>query len=140
MKVADVDITDDYITVNASDTVLAVAKALAKENIPDAIVVEGDDPVGVLDDYDIVSKVVAEGKDPNSVTAKDIMYAPPKITDDTDLEEAEKIMHENEVTLLPVYGDDDKLIGAVTLMDVLEGLSKINEPKGGPLSFLRGLF
>ena len=141
MKVQDVQIDDDYITVVDSNTILAVAQILAEKGIPDAVVLDKDDKVlGTLDDYLLVTKVMATEKDPSSVTAKDIMLTPPTVTEDTDLEEAEEIMDDLDVTILPVVDENNHLLGVVTIMDVLEGLAKMHEPKGGILSFMRGLF
>jgi CBS domain-containing protein len=129
MKVDDVEIEDDYITVKESDSIMAVAKAIAEAGIPDAVVVDDKNhALGALDDYDIVSKVLALEKDPNVVTAKDIMYAPPPVRITTTLKETHEIMQKLEATMLPVVDDEKKLIGVVTIMDVLEGLAYENRP------------
>jgi magnesium transporter len=122
MLVSEVTIDDDYITVKVDDTVLQVAKAIAKAGVPDAIVLDKDGKaLGALDDYDIISKAIAPEKDINTMTAKDIMYAPPPVKLDTNLEEVHKIMNELEATVLPVVDDERKLLGVITIMDVLEG-------------------
>ncbi|OLS28215.1 MAG: Magnesium transporter MgtE [Candidatus Heimdallarchaeota archaeon LC_2] len=124
MNVGDVEIEDDYITVKNTDTILAVAKAIAKSAIPDAVVLnENDKVVGALDDFDIISKVIAVEKDHNTITAEEVMYAPPPVRKTTTLEETHKIMQELDATMLPVVDDELKLLGVVTIMDVLEGLS-----------------
>ena len=124
MNVGDVEIEDDYITVKNTDTILEVAKAIAASAIPDAVVLdENDKVVGALDDFDIVSKVIAVEKDHNKITAAEVMYAPPPVRTTTTLEEAHKIMQELDATMLPVVDDEIKLLGVVTIMDVLEGLS-----------------
>lgn len=124
MNVGEVEIEDDYITVKNTDTILSVAKAIADAGIPDAVVLdENDNVVGALDDFDIVSKVIAVEKDQNTVTAEEVMYAPPPVRKITTLEETHKIMKELDATMLPVVDDEKKLLGVVTIMDVLEGLS-----------------
>lgn len=125
MLVSDVEIEDDYVVVKATDTIFEVAQTISKAGIPDAVVLEEDDTVlGALDDFDIVSKVLAVDGDPKTVTAKEIMYAPPPVKITTSLKEAHEMMQELDATMLPVVDDDKKLLGVITVMDVLEGLSK----------------
>jgi predicted transcriptional regulator len=141
VKVGDVDISDDYLVVNTIDSVLEVAKFLKKEGIPDAVVVDDNDKVvGIIDDYVLVTEVLAEGKDVNETNAEDVMLTPPMVTVDTDLTEVEEILDKEDVTLLAVVDENDELLGVVTIMDVLEGLAKAHEPSGGLFSFLRNLF
>ena len=140
MKVSDVTIDDEYVTVNGEASILEVAKTIAKSGIPDVVVIDNEERVlGALDDYDIVSKVVAEGQDPNKIKAKDIMFAPPPIKLDTELEAAHEIMEELKVTVLPVVGEGRKLMGVLTIMDVLEGKTQENDEKGNFLTRILGL-
>ncbi|MHA2090773.1 MAG: CBS domain-containing protein [Candidatus Kariarchaeaceae archaeon] len=140
MIVDEVEIEDDYITVKETETILEVAKAIAKAGIPDAVVVDNENhALGALDDYDIVSKVIAMEKDPSELTAKDIMYAPPPVKKSTTLKETHEIMQQLEATMLPVVDEEKKLIGVVTIMDVLEGLAYENRPPS-IISRVTGLF
>lgn len=127
MKVEDVNIEDDYIVVKPSDTIVDVSKKIAESAIPDAIVVDDDNKVlGALDNYDIISKVIAPEKDIQSTKAEDIMYAPPPVRLNTELSVVEKIMGDLEVSVLPVTDNADKLLGVITMMDVLEGMASAN--------------
>lgn len=140
MNVGDVEIEDDYITVKENDNILNVAKAIAKAGIPDAVVVnEENQALGALDDYDIVSKVIAVEKDPKEITAKDIMYAPPPVRKTMSLKETYEIMQQLEATMLPVVDETKNLIGVVTIMDVLEGLA-IEGQSQGFFSKLKNIF
>lgn len=124
MKVSDLQIEDEYITVLGTDSILEVTKKLAKEGIPDAIVIDEEGKtLGALDDYDIISKVIAEEKDVKSVTAADIMFSPPPVRLTTELADVKKILDELEITVVPVVDDENKLIGVATVMDILEGLA-----------------
>jgi len=123
--VSDVEIEDDYVVVKGSDTIYVVAQTIAKAGIPDAVVLDEDETVlGALDDFDIVSKVLAVDDDPKAVTAKEVMYAPPPVRTTTSLKDAYEMMQELDATMLPVVDDDKKLLGVLTVMDILEGLSK----------------
>lgn len=121
--VNEVDIDDDFIVVQGSDNVIDVAKAITTAGVADAVVVDDKQMVlGVLDDYDIVSKVLAEEKDPKSVKAEDIMYSAPRVKLETTLTEVYESMQQQEASMLPVVDDDNKLIGVITINDVLESM------------------
>ena len=125
MIVSDVEIDDEFITVKGSMTIIEISKEMARVGIPDAVVVDDDDKVlGAVDDYDIVSKCLAEEKDPMVLTAEEIMFSPPPIRIDTDLKAVHEMMQELEATMLPVTDTEKNLKGVVTLMDVLDGLGR----------------
>jgi len=124
MRVSEVTIDDEYITVQGGDNIIDVAKKIAKSSVPDAVVIgENGIVLGSLDDYDIVSKVLAEELNPAEVKAEDIMYVPPPIKPTTELTEVQETMKKLDVTMLPVTDDNKKLLGVVTIMDVMEGLA-----------------
>jgi len=137
MKVSDVNIDDEFITVNADDTIIKVAKSIAQAGVPDAVVVnENDQVVGSLDDYDIVSKVLAEEKDPMTMKASEIMSTHPPIKPDTKLNEVYESMKSLDVSMLPITDEGRKLLGVVTIMDVLEAMAYDDYQSRG----LRGFF
>ncbi len=136
MTVSKVQIDDDYITVNSDDTIIEVAKAIAKAGVPDAVILDAENNVlGVLDDYDIVSKVLAEEKDPRVITAAEIMYAPPPVKLDTPLEKVHEILTQLEASMLPVVDESNKLLGVITIMDVLDGMMR----NRGVVGWFKGL-
>ena len=131
VDVADIDYQDEFITVKGSMTISEVAKEIAKAGVPDAVVIDDKDKVlGALDDYDIVSKCLAEDHDPKTMKAEDIMYAPPPVKLTSDLNEVHETMQKLEATMLPVVDDENNLLGVVTIMDVLEGLNQEHQQKG----------
>lgn len=137
MTVSKVQIDDEYITVNAKDTVIEVSKKMAKSGVPDAVVVDEKQYVlGVLDDYDIVSKVLAEDKDPLTVTAEEIMYAPPPVKLDTELSKVHEILTQLEASMLPVVDEEKKLLGVITIIDVLDGMME----NQGIFDRIKGMF
>ena len=136
MKVSDVNIDDEFITVKATDSVIAVAKAIATGGIPDAVVLnEKDEVMGSLDDYDIVSKVLAEEKDASIITASEIMSTHPPIKLETNLTDVYESMKSLDVSMLPITDAERKLLGVVTVMDVLEAMAYDDYQSRG----LRGL-
>lgn len=77
---------------------------------------------GVLTDRDIVVQVVAEGRDPSSVTAGDLAQGEAvTIGADDSIEEVLRTMKEHKVRRLPVIDGHD-LVGIVSQADIATNL------------------
>ena len=77
---------------------------------------------GLVTDRDIVVKVVAEGIDPQRMTAGEVAEGKPvTIGADDSAEEALRTMSEHQVRRLPVIDGHD-LVGMLALADVARGL------------------
>lgn len=64
--------TQDVVTVHATDPVAAAARAMRDANIGDVIVMEEGRLYGILTDRDIVIRALAEGRDVDSTGAGEI--------------------------------------------------------------------
>ena len=105
--------------IDADKPVAYAAQMMKEEDVGLAPVVEGDRLVGALTDRDIVTRVVAEGRDPQSVpvrevASKDLVTIDPQ----QDLDEALRLMASYQVRRLPVVEDDGRLVGVVAQADV----------------------
>ena len=63
----------DFLSMPPTSTVLEGAKAMKKTGHGFAVIGAPAEPQGIVTEWDIVSKVVAEGEDPLKVTMADIM-------------------------------------------------------------------
>ena len=61
--------------------VVEAAKLMRKQRIGSVIVVEKEQPVGILTESDILRKVVAEGRDAASVKVSEVMSTPIIVTE-----------------------------------------------------------
>ena len=111
--------------IEASKPVAYAAKMMKDEDVGLAPVVEGDRLVGTLTDRDIVTRVVAEGKDPQSVSVREVASTDLVTIDpQQDLDEALSLMASHQVRRLPVV-EGDRLVGVVAQADVArEGKDK----------------
>jgi CBS domain-containing protein len=92
---------------------------MKQEDVGLAPVVEGDRLVGTLTDRDIVIRVVAEGKDPASVSVREIASTDLVTVDpQQDLDEALQLMASHQVRRLPVVEKGGRLVGVVAQADV----------------------
>jgi CBS domain-containing protein len=105
--------------IDADKPVAYAARMMKDEDVGLAPIVEGDRLVGTLTDRDIVTRVVAEGKDPQSVTVREVASTNLVTVDPKqDLDEALRLMASNQVRRLPVVEEDGRLVGVVAQADV----------------------
>jgi CBS domain-containing protein len=110
--------TENPTSCEPSTTIVEAAKVMAEEDVGPVPVVEGGRIVGLVTDRDLVVRVLAEGRDPNSTTIGDIASADlVTVQPDSDLNEALSLMSQNQVRRLPVV-EDGRLVGIVAQADV----------------------
>jgi CBS domain-containing protein len=77
-------------------------------------------PIGVLTDRDITVKVVAEGVDPALVRVGSLITRKPTvIREDAGILDATKLLSRRGVRRLPVVSQAGKLVGIISLDDLL---------------------
>jgi CBS domain-containing protein len=113
--------TPDPDFVDTDATVLDAAKKLAEGDYG-ALPVCGTDGrlKGVVTDRDIVTDVIAQGKDPQSTKIEELATGDRStvtIGADDSIDEALRTMEEHDVRRLPVI-DGDKLVGIVSQADL----------------------
>ena len=111
--------TENPTTCEPSTTVVDAARMMASEDVGPIPIVDGGRLVGIVTDRDIVVRVVAEGQDPSSCTIGDVASSDlVTVEADTDLQEAERLMAQNQVRRLPVV-EGDRLVGIVAQADIV---------------------
>ncbi|MCZ2856143.1 MAG: CBS domain-containing protein [Candidatus Bathyarchaeota archaeon] len=108
----------DVIAVDAVSTVKEAVEIMNKHEIGCLVVIERNKLVGILTERDILKRVLAATKNPEKTKVGEIMTTRVlTVSPTTDLEEAAKLMFENNVKKLPVVSEG-KLVGLVTLTDL----------------------
>ena len=111
--------TSDPTTVQSSASIVEAARAMRDEDAGIVPVVENDRLVGTVTDRDIAVRVVAEGRDVQSTTVRDIASTDLVTVDpQQNLDEALRLMAEHQVRRLPVVEEDGRLVGIVAQADV----------------------
>ena len=106
------------VTTERGTSVVDAAKRMIQEEKGPLPIVEGERPVAIVTDRDIVAHVVAEGRDPNSVTVDDIATRDlVTIRPDQDVEEARQLMAQHELDRILVV-EDDRLVGIISEADL----------------------
>lgn len=120
-----------------------VARMMAEHDCGEIPVVESSRskrPVGVVTDRDIALRVVAQGRDPSHVTARDCMSSPVHtVTPDTEVESACQILEQHQVRRVPVVDERGEICGVVSQADIAtfaserdtaEVVRSISQPSG----------
>ncbi len=107
------------VTVKQDTTIEKCAKLMAKEMVGSILVVEKEKCLGILTEYDIVRKVVAEGKKNDTKVSEVMTKNPFSVNPNQDISEAAVIMGNNNIRHMPVM-DGEKFMGFLTAKDVLK--------------------
>ncbi len=130
------------VTIGPGTGVVDAAKRMIQEEKGPLPVVEGERPVAIVTDRDIVAHVVAEGRDPNSMTVDDIAsHELVTIGPDQDIDEARRLMDEHDLDRILVV-ENDRLVGIISEADIRsdEGpLGAATDTVGGVTEPVRGV-
>ncbi|HWB48002.1 MAG TPA: CBS domain-containing protein [Stellaceae bacterium] len=119
MKVSDIMTVDVEVTA-PDDTVRTAAQLMADTGAGVLPVCDGERLVGMVTDRDIAVRAVAQGKSPEQCAVRDVMtpdvnYA---MAED-DIENVARKMGEWQVHRLPVLNREKRLVGIVSVGDIV---------------------
>ena len=106
------------VTVEPGTGIVDAARRMIQEKKGPLPVVEGDRPVAMVTDRDVIARVVAEGRDPNPVTVDDIATRELVIIGpDQDVYEARQLMDRHQLDRVLVV-EGDRLVGIISEADI----------------------
>ncbi len=113
--------TRSPITINPEASVIECARIMKKNKIGSLLVVDNEQNlVGIVTKSDLIKRVIANNLD-YSIKVKEVMTKRIfTISPEKDLYEAIKKMKELDIRHLPVIDEKGKLIGLITLKDILK--------------------
>ncbi len=110
--------TPEVVTIEPSASIAEAAKRMIQEEKGPLPVLEGDRPVGMVTDRDIIARVVAEGRDPGSVTVEEIATRElVTVGPGQDVDEAARLMDEHQLDRIVVV-EGDQLVGIISEADI----------------------
>jgi CBS domain-containing protein len=110
--------TSEVVTVEPQTSIVDAARRMIQQEKGPLPVVEGDRPVAMVTDRDIIARVVAEGRAPTSVTVEDIATRElVTIGPDQAVEEAVRLMAEHQLDRILVV-EGDRLVGIISEADI----------------------
>jgi CBS domain-containing protein len=108
-------------TVETNATVLDAVQVMAEEGVGAVAVMEKGELRGIFTERDLMLRVVLRNRSPKEATMAEVMTSPPKTApDQTTAEDALNFMVENHVRHLPVVSKEGKLLGMLSIRNVLE--------------------
>ena len=109
----------DVRVVRPDTSVKEVVATMNKFDIGSIVVVQGDRPVGIITERDILRRLVEPCLAPETLTARQIMTSPVlTISETANIEETAKLMARKRVKKLPVI-NNGKLVGMITYTDIV---------------------
>jgi len=122
-------------TAALGESVRAVAKRMREVNVGTVVVMdERGRPAGILTDRDLAMRVIAEERDAKMTPVLEVMTVVPKtVREETPIEDVLGLMRSQRCRRIPVVGRDDRLVGVITLDDILELLAEEFGTIGGLL-------
>ena len=110
--------------VSVADT----AKEMKDENIDSVLVSQEDDIIGIVTTKDILTKVVAEAKDPEKTTINEITQKPLiDISKDATVHDAIDLMEKHNIRRL-VVKNETRPIGIISRQQIVGNLEDYNIP------------
>ena len=114
------------IVADPKETARDAARRMTREGVGALVVVDdARRPIGIVTDRDLMARCVADGLDPAATALAAVMSAPARtVRESTEIEEALKLMARIHVRRLPVVDPEDRLVGILSLDDVLDLLAE----------------
>jgi CBS domain-containing protein len=105
-------------TVTRETSVVEAAKLMTSEDVGPLPVVDGGELVGIVTDRDLVVRVIAEERDPDSTLVGDVCSSKPvTVSPDDDVSHALTLLAQHQVRRLPV-AEGDQIVGIVAQADI----------------------
>lgn len=105
--------------VERDQSVHEVALKMVDLRVGAILVLEDGELCGVFSERDLLSRVVAEGRDPRTVRVGEVMTAnPTAVEESATAEEAMEVMHRNSCRHLPVLRNG-KVVKMVSMRDLM---------------------
>jgi len=138
MKVSEI-MTTDFELIDSTSYLIDAARKMKSLNVGFLPVREGTRLIGLLTDRDIVIRGLAEGRDSRSTQVKDVISSDIIYCyEDDSIEDAARLMEDNQVRRLIVVDHDQTPVGILSIGDIAvrsgqdelaaEVLERVSEP------------
>ncbi|HSG05426.1 MAG TPA: CBS domain-containing protein [Nitrospiria bacterium] len=107
-------------TVSPEDTAFRAGELMRDHRIGCLVVTKEDRPIGLLTDRDLVVRVMTERKDPLFTQVRDIMSMNPVVAaEGLGINDVIRLMKTHAIRRIPVVSGDGKLVGIITMDDLI---------------------
>lgn len=125
----------DVCLAAPDESVRVAAQRMSQQRIGTLLILdEGKEPIGLVTDRDLVLRVLVAGRDPQKTPLGHVMTRDPKvIEEESPIEAALGLMRAGGFRRIPVVDRDRRLVGILSLDDVLALLAEELTDIGGLL-------
>ena len=116
----------DVVTIGPEDSMAEAARIMGEKHIGSLVVMVKGKPEAIVTERDLLSKILARGKDPKTVKVREVMSSPLiTIGPTATIKEAARTMIEKKGRLVVFH--EGKLIGIITASDLIRSLPECPE-------------
>lgn len=121
------------VTIDVAETIATAARRLADHGVGALVVVDGDRPVGIVTDRDLVVRVLARGASADGRVDGVMSMGVVALDADDDVEELYAVFGRHAIRRVPVV-DHDQVVGMISLDDAVVSTSGQMAALSGVLS------
>ena len=123
MKLNDL-FTRAVITAGPDEALAGIARRMQEHNVGTVVVVEDGRPVGIITDRDLALALGARGLSPQAPAREVMTRHVLAVPEDTGVFTATRFIQDRKVRRLPIVDGEDRLVGLVSLDDLLRWLAR----------------
>ncbi len=114
----------DILSVSPDTVVFDAIKKMAERSAGTALVMEGDQLIGLISERDFIRKIYLQGKCKEPLSVSEIMSTElTTVSPDEQLENCMTIMTEKRIRHLPVL-EDGKVVGIISIGDIVKFMAE----------------
>lgn len=125
------------ISASPNDSLRDIAKKMRDEKIGSIVIVENDKPIGIVTDWDIVSKGLVMDATPSQLHAKDVMQELHMIEGEAGVTEAARLLRKHNIKRLGVIYKN-RLVGIISSSDVIAVTPELVDVVSEKAAIIRG--
>ena len=123
--------TREFVGVSEADGLLETGRLLREERADGAVVLRGNDPVGIVSAEDVLDQLL-DDEAPDAGAVSDVMDSTvPRIDVDNHIESAADQLLSSSVSLLVVFDGSGDIAGVVTESDLVRSVALSRESTAG---------
>jgi len=107
------------LTARPDETVLQATQRMNEHSVGALLVMDGSRLVGIFTERDVLRRVVAEERQPNTVRVEEVMTRNITcVTPESSIDEARHVMRQVRIRHLPVVSADGEVRGVISIGDL----------------------
>ena len=115
--------TKNVVSICVDNSVFEAAELMSSNQVSCLVIMEGEVPIGIVTERDIVRRVVAKKMPLDTKVSEIISKSLITVNPDASLKEAARLMSSNKIRRLPVL-KQNRLVGIVVATDFVRNLGK----------------